>query len=387
MSEELLRQALAWAGRGWHVFPCAPGAKPPAFRGEDWQDLSTTDPSRIERWWRSRPFSIGIDCGKSALTVLDLDVPGHGRNAPGEAQRQHTGTDTLLRLCARHGKPMPDATFAVRTPSGGRHLYYAAPAIIVGSSWQKLGQLVDVRGAGGYVIAAGSTIGSRTYTVADPAPLAPFPSWIAELHERPQPLAQQRRIQRQVLPQRPGVQRVQPPRQPRPELGRLGADGAGQGRVLVLQVPAHERPHPVRHQPQRQGLDQGGLARAGQPGHVAERGRHRDHKVVDRHLHGRRLVDLRAQRQQGVDRGFGGQVEVRDGRLRLGQPPGDGPPHRRMRNQAPGRAAGRGGGRAARRAGRRCRPASAELLQVAAGHPALRPGAVDQGDVDAVLAR
>lgn len=114
MSDELLRHALTCAERGWHVFPCAPGAKPPAFRGEDWQELSTTDPSRIERWWRARPYNIGVDCGKSGLTVLDLDVPGHGRQ--GHSPDRGTGMDTLLSLCARQGQPLPDATFTVATP-------------------------------------------------------------------------------------------------------------------------------------------------------------------------------------------------------------------------------------------------------------------------------
>lgn len=117
MSDELLQQARAWAGRGWHVFPCAVGDKPPAFRGEYWQELSTTDPARIERWWRARPFNIGIDCGKSALTVLDLDIPGHGKKVPGPSPGRGTGIDTLFRLFAQRGQPLPGATFTVGTAS------------------------------------------------------------------------------------------------------------------------------------------------------------------------------------------------------------------------------------------------------------------------------
>lgn len=183
MSDELLRHALTCAERGWHVFPCAPGAKPPAFRGEDWQELSTTAPSRIERWWRARPYNIGVDCGKSGLTALDLDVPGHGRQ--GHSPDRGTGMDTLLSLCARQGQPLPDATFTVATPSGGYHLCYTAPVSSIGNSWEKLGRLIDVRGTGGYILAAGSRIGGRPYDLLSPAQPASFPAWLAELHEKP----------------------------------------------------------------------------------------------------------------------------------------------------------------------------------------------------------
>jgi len=40
----LLRSALEGASRGWHVFPCAPGTKRPALRG-NWQEHATTDPA------------------------------------------------------------------------------------------------------------------------------------------------------------------------------------------------------------------------------------------------------------------------------------------------------------------------------------------------------
>jgi hypothetical protein len=52
------------------------------------------------------------------------------------------------------------------------------------------------------------------------------------------------------------------PGSPGSELDRLGAQRPGQRRVLVLQVAGDERAHPVGHQPQRQGLDGGGLADA-----------------------------------------------------------------------------------------------------------------------------
>ncbi len=139
----LLRSALALATRGWLVFPCVPGGKRPALRG-NWQDLATTSPGQIRAWWARAPYNAGVACGPSGLVVIDLDVP-HGEQ-PGElAASTVNGTDALARLCAQHGQSYPLPTYAVDTPSGGCHLYYAAPAGRVRNSTGRLGQLIDVR--------------------------------------------------------------------------------------------------------------------------------------------------------------------------------------------------------------------------------------------------
>ncbi|MBO0804666.1 MAG: bifunctional DNA primase/polymerase [Nocardiopsaceae bacterium] len=181
----LMRAALACAERGWHVFPCAPGGKPPALRDTDWRQASTTDPAQIERWWTARPCNIGIDCGKSRLAVIDLDVPGHGH--PGQQRRGATGLDALTRLCAENAQPLPGPTLTVATPSGGYHLYYHAPEAPLRSSTGRLAPLIDVRAAGGYIIAPGSQIAGRPYTLLSTTPLAPLPPWLATLHEQPPP--------------------------------------------------------------------------------------------------------------------------------------------------------------------------------------------------------
>jgi hypothetical protein len=187
MSDRLTRAALTWAERGWHVFPCAPGGKPPAIPDADWHDLATTSPRQIRDWWAMRPYNIGIDCGLSGLVVVDLDIPGHGRRVPGEIPDRRTGLDTLIRLCGEQGRPVPNPTFTAATPSGGMHLYYSAADIPVGSSKERLGPLIDVRATGGYVIAPGSYRDGGYYTVLNPGPLEPLPSWLAQLHGKPQP--------------------------------------------------------------------------------------------------------------------------------------------------------------------------------------------------------
>src|SRR5579862_3595190 len=117
-----LRAALSLAARGWHVFPCAMDAKRPALRG-NWQDLATTDPAPIRRWWDDAPYNIGVSCGPSGLIVIDLDTPKTPVR-PGGPSHGRTGTHALTDLCAAHGQPFPHTTFTVATPSGGVHLYF-----------------------------------------------------------------------------------------------------------------------------------------------------------------------------------------------------------------------------------------------------------------------
>jgi Bifunctional DNA primase/polymerase, N-terminal len=175
----LLRSALALAARGWLVFPCIPGGKRPALRG-NWQNLATTSTDQIRAWWAEAPYNVGVACGPSGLVVIDLDIP-HGEQ-PGELPSgMVNGTDALAALCAQYGQPYPLPTYAVETPSGGCHLYYAAPDGRVRNSTGRLGQLIDVRAGDGYVIGAGSRIGERAYTARDERTPVPLPPWISDL--------------------------------------------------------------------------------------------------------------------------------------------------------------------------------------------------------------
>lgn len=201
---DLLTAALGHAARGWHVFPLRPDDKRPAFpdhaaddcTGRDprcqaghvgWEARATTDPDRIRRAWSARPYGIGLACGPSRLVVVDLDTPktgGAGRD----------GLAVLAELAAAHAATI-DPTFTATTGRGGTHLYYRHPDTgpALRNTAGTLGPMVDTRAHGGYVVAPGSTVAGRPYTVdldTDPAPL---PAWLAALLA-PAPLPPQRPV-------------------------------------------------------------------------------------------------------------------------------------------------------------------------------------------------
>jgi hypothetical protein len=180
--------ALGLADRGWRVFPLRPGRKTPALRS-DWEGRATTDPDRIARCWATKDgWNIGVACGPSDLVVVDLDMPKPGEAAPdawallGVA----TGADVFAELAARAGQPVP-VTFTVTTPSGGRHLYFTAPAgARLRNTAGTLGWKVDTRAHGGYVVGPGSITPAGPYTVTDDRPPVVLPGWLHHLL-RPRP--------------------------------------------------------------------------------------------------------------------------------------------------------------------------------------------------------
>ena len=203
---DLLAAALTAAARGWHVFPLAPGAKVPALHGHTrcpatgacagghvgWEQRATTDPDRIRRAWSTGPFNIGVATGPAGLAVVDLDTVKPGDDpAPVEWDLPGVkdGQDVLAVLADRAGHPVPTDTFTVATPSGGLHLYYLAPTVgePLRNTAGTLGWKVDTRAHGGYVVAPGSILASRRYTVVVDLPVAPLPGWLCELL-RPAPL-------------------------------------------------------------------------------------------------------------------------------------------------------------------------------------------------------
>ncbi|MGW0839418.1 bifunctional DNA primase/polymerase [Streptomyces sp. NPDC002787] len=182
-----LAAALEAAARGWHVFPLRPGTKRPALHGEatcprtgpcagghvKWEQRATTDPERIRAAWSADAFNIGIATGPSGLVVVDLDMPKTKGSADAPC-----GATTFEALCERAGHAVPD-TYRVRTASGGTHLYFTAPGgVRLANTAGTIGELVDTRAWGGYVVAAGSTTDAGAYEAVSGSVAAPLPEWL-----------------------------------------------------------------------------------------------------------------------------------------------------------------------------------------------------------------
>jgi hypothetical protein len=151
---------MAWLGHvalaaeaGHYVFPVQPRGKVPAVKARE--QTASRDPEQIRDWWTQQPHSIGIAVGRAGMIVIDLDTRP-GQTPPPRWAGATGGADVLTRLAHEAGQPLP-ATYSVRTPSDGRHMYFPAPAGVKlrntqGESGSGLGWCIDTRGNG--VVAA-----------------------------------------------------------------------------------------------------------------------------------------------------------------------------------------------------------------------------------------
>jgi hypothetical protein len=136
----LFDAALLYASWGWPVFPLRPRDKRPATRN-GFKD-ATADPDRIRAWWTRHPDSnIGLPTGL-AFDVIDVDVPD--------------GAVSYTRLL--DDGMIPDIHGHAATASGGLHLYIPASG---DGNGVRIRPGIDYRGAGGYVVAPPSTLGTR----------------------------------------------------------------------------------------------------------------------------------------------------------------------------------------------------------------------------------
>jgi P4 family phage/plasmid primase-like protien len=160
--------ALQYAANGWPVFPCDPRTKKPLI--SKWPEFASIDPASIENWRRKHPDAmIGIQTGpRSGIFVVDVDLDTT-KGLNGEAALAELGQ-------------IP-ATATVSTPRGGKHYYFKYDSQTrISNSASRLAPGVDVRGEGGYVIAAGS-INSEGKVYGWDSPLGLFsieqpPEWL-----------------------------------------------------------------------------------------------------------------------------------------------------------------------------------------------------------------
>lgn len=126
--------------------------------------------------------NVAIATGPSNLVVVDCDVAKPGEVAPDGFNMLGvaTGLDVLTLLAERAHTTIPP-TYTGRTPSGGTHLYFRAPAgKQLRNTAGTLGWLIDTRAHGGYVIASPSTTPTGRYEVTDDRPPVELPAWLVQ---------------------------------------------------------------------------------------------------------------------------------------------------------------------------------------------------------------
>lgn len=213
-----LAAARAYVAKGIAVFPVVawdaepektrsggtvqPGKSPASEKGlKD----ATTDAQQVETWFsRNAALNIGIATGeKAGFWVLDIDGP--------------EGAATLAALEAEHGA-LPETP--EQTTARGRHICFqwdgSRP---IRNSASRVGAKIDVRGEGGYIVAAPSRHATGIYYTWHPERrpskmgFAPAPEWLIALAEKkpePQRAPAGPRPDRASAPAQPGSRLITP---------------------------------------------------------------------------------------------------------------------------------------------------------------------------------
>lgn len=186
-SNPLIEAALSYARRGWQVFPvhtpspdgcscrksnCYSIGKHPRTQ-HGYKDATISEQQILEWWTRWPDANIGIATGpRSGFFVLDIDG-ANGQASLKTLEGIHTLPHTLRVLTGRTD-PVGERA--------GYHLYFSWPigANLGNSAPRGLGKGLDIRGAGGYVVAPPSLHASGLlYEWADSeSAVADPPAWL-----------------------------------------------------------------------------------------------------------------------------------------------------------------------------------------------------------------
>ena len=179
--------ALAHAKNGFYVIPLVENSKRPLI--SDWQNRATTNPLQIDSWWSEHPnANIGIACEVSNLIVIDLDTSkGAVPSSPWNELGAKSGEDVFKEVCRKAGDAQLFETYSVKTPSGGKHLYFYDQNIAIKQGTEVNGWWrVDTRSKGGYIVAEGSHLINSANGVADQyqsignSVVLNFPTWLRD---------------------------------------------------------------------------------------------------------------------------------------------------------------------------------------------------------------
>lgn len=153
---------------------CGSPGKHPAI---NWQRFTKVkaDDDQLVFWFdgMEHSHSVGLVTGSISqnIFVIDVDI-GNGK----------MGLESLDEVQMAHDDLPPTAM--AKTGSGGRHLFFRAPdGFIVGTDKNVLGQGIDVRGEGGFVVAAPSPhVSGRRYEY-DMDAILDAPTWLLAMVE------------------------------------------------------------------------------------------------------------------------------------------------------------------------------------------------------------
>ncbi len=162
MTVTTLQMALHYAALGMPVFPlhymtpegdcscggpdvnpkCKPGKHPYGRLVPHGLTDASTDPQKVAAWFDGTPFNIGLCTGDvSGIFVLDRDD-------------RDQGAESLAILEEQFGK-LPD-TLQQTTGNGVHYLFKFPPELRIKNSAKELAPGLDIRGIGGYIVAAPS---------------------------------------------------------------------------------------------------------------------------------------------------------------------------------------------------------------------------------------
>lgn len=163
--DRMLSAALAYAQRGWFIFPLQAGTKGSVEDGRSSHLLdrghkaASSDPEQIRAWWQKWPdANIGLNLSRSGLVAIDID-----------AYKAECTWDSYTK-----DRVVP-RTLRQRSARGGRHLLFRAKA---GTRYPgKLCSGVDIK-HNGYILVEPSTFDGGPYSWEIHCDPAAAPDWL-----------------------------------------------------------------------------------------------------------------------------------------------------------------------------------------------------------------
>lgn len=184
-SNPLARAACAYAARGWQVFPVHGITEGECTCGSDCGDQggkhpctahglldATTDQSQLKKWWNQWPnANIAIRTGQaSGIFAVDLDI------------KNSDGPGNWAELMDING---PVETLTSITGGGGQHwVFTLTEGLLIKNqvNSQALGEGIDVRGEGGYIVVWPSLhLSGEIYEWDHAVSPMPAPHWLIDI--------------------------------------------------------------------------------------------------------------------------------------------------------------------------------------------------------------